>query len=173
MRHELEAMLAQGQGGAIVNMSSWALEVGYDYDDVFSQILICYVSSAAPAGLAQCPGVPGLIQQLSTYTNKSQYGNFDVMWTPIHRFTAHLGANLTGTSGSASPAESQCRLRTAKFEVAAALRRLRLSLRTKLDRGRLTGAITVITKTYALPQDVFAPRNFHGNTATLSLRYAF
>ena len=79
----------------------WALEVGYDYDDVFSQILICYVSSAAPAGLAQCPGVPGLIQQLSTYTNKSHYGNFDVMWTPIHRLTAHLGANLTGTSGSA------------------------------------------------------------------------
>src|SRR5262249_36726526 len=48
-----------------------ALELGYDYNDIFSQILICYTSSTAPAGLAKCPGSTVLVEQLSTYTNKS------------------------------------------------------------------------------------------------------
>lgn len=151
----------------------WALEVGYDYDDVFSQILICYVSSAAPAGLAQCPGVPGLIQQLSTYTNKSQYGNFDVMWTPIHRLTAHLGANLTGTSGSAillnpnavpGPLNSKWLRPYGGFDYRFG----------KAWTGKAYWSYYGYHEDLTtLTQDVFAPRNFHANTATLSLRYAF
>src|SRR5262249_9286016 len=54
-----------------------ALELGYDYNDIFSQILICYTSSSAPTGLAKCPGSAVLVEQLSTYTNKSHYGHFD------------------------------------------------------------------------------------------------
>ena len=52
------------------------LEIGYDYNDVFSQILICFTSGATPIGPSSviCPGVTGLQQQLSTYTNKSHYG---------------------------------------------------------------------------------------------------
>ena len=151
----------------------WALEVGYDYDDVFSQILICYVSSAAPAGLAQCPGVPGLVQQLSTYTNKSHYGNFDVMWTPIHRFTAHLGANLTGTSGSAILLDPNAVPRTAEFEVAPPLWRLRLSLRKELDREGLLGLLRLPRRLGCVDTRCFRAEEFSCNTATLSLRYAF
>jgi hypothetical protein len=40
--------------------------LAYDYNDVFSQILICYVSSTASAGLAKCP-VPGLVQQVRSH----------------------------------------------------------------------------------------------------------
>lgn len=151
----------------------WALEVGYDYDDIFSQILICYVSSTAPAGLAQCPGVTGLVQQLSTYTNKSHYGNFDVMFAPLHRLTAHLGANLTGTSGSAILLDPNA--------VPGPLNSKWLRPYGGLDyrfgrnwTGRAYwGYYGYHEDLTALAQDVFAPRTFHANTATLSLRYAF
>src|ERR1700746_834914 len=76
---------------------SFGFELGYDYNDLFSQILICYTSTVAPPGLEQCPGST-LVQQLSTYKNASNYGYFDANWTLWHRLTARLGANLTGTS---------------------------------------------------------------------------
>ena len=78
------------------------LELGYDYNDVFSQVLICFTSSAVVTGpnSVSCTGVTGLVQAVSTYTNKSNFGYFDASWTPISRLTARLGANVTGTSGS-------------------------------------------------------------------------
>jgi hypothetical protein len=151
----------------------WALEVGYDYDDIFSQILICYTSTAAPPGLAQCPGVPGLIEQLSVYTNNSHYGNFDFMWMPLHRLTTHFGANITGTGGSAillnpnavpGPLNSKWLRPTAGLDYRFAKNWTGKAYWSYYDYHEdLTAA----------PQDVFAPRNFHANTVTLSVRYAF
>jgi len=149
------------------------LEINYDYDDVFSQILICYVSSAAPAGLAQCPGVIGLVQQLSTYTNTSQYGGADVTWMPVRRLTARLGGNFTGTSGTAillDPNSVPGPLNSKYLQPYG-------GLDYRIAKG-LTGKAYWNYHGYhedltTLPQDVLAPRNFRGNTTTLSLRYAF
>lgn len=151
----------------------WALDLSYDYDDVYSQILICYVSSGAPKGLAQCPGVTGLVQQLSTYTNTSNYGNIDFMWTPIPRLTAHVGGNLTGTSGSAillnpnavpGPLDSKWLRPYGGLDYHAA----------KNWTGKAYwGYYGYREDLTLLAQDVFAPRNFHANTVTLSLLYAF
>jgi hypothetical protein len=150
-----------------------SVDLGYDYDDIFSQILICYISTTAPAGLEQCPGVAGLVQQLSTYTNTSHYGNFDIAWTPIHRFTAHLGANLTGTSGSAillnpnavpGPLNSKYLLPYGGFDYRFATH----------WTGRANWAYYGYHEDLTtLTQDIFAPRNFNANTVTLSVRYAF
>jgi hypothetical protein len=150
-----------------------ALEIGYDYDDVFSQILICYVSATAPAGLEQCPGVTGLVQQLSTYTSKSHYGTLDVMWTPIPRFTAHLGANLTGTDGSAILLNPN----SVPGPLNSTWLRPYLGLDYRFGRN-WTGRVHWAYYGYhedltASPQDILAPRNFHANNTTLSLRYAF
>ncbi len=68
-----------------------SLELGYDYSDDYSEILVCFVSSTAPAGIAKCPGSTVLSEDPSIYTNKSHYGYFDVMWKPIRRLTTHLG----------------------------------------------------------------------------------
>ena len=148
-------------------------ELGYDYDDVFSQILICYVSSAAPAELAQCPGVTGLVQQLSTYTNHSHYGNLDVTWAPIRRLTAHLGGNFAGTSGSAillDPNAVPGPLNSKYFRPYGGLDyRVARSWTGKAYWGYYDYHEDLT----ALTQDMFAPRNFRGNTVTLSVRYAF
>lgn len=151
----------------------WVLELGYNYNDVFSQILICYVSSAAPSGLAKCPGVTGLVQQLSTYTSKSHYGNFAATWSPTGRLTTHLGADLTGTSGSAILLNPNA--------VPGPLNSKWLRPFGGLDYRFAKGWTGKAYWAYhgyhedltALSQDVFAPRNFHANMVTLSLRYAF
>ena len=122
-----------------------SLEVGYDYSDDFSQILVCFVSSTAPAGIAKCPGSTVLSEDLSIYTNKSHYGYFDVMWKPVRRLTTHLGYNITSTTGSAlflTPTHRPDRsTRTTTGRMAASTTPLR-----KGGRARPIGATTAITK---------------------------
>jgi len=152
------------------------LELGYDYNDVFSQILVCFTSSAVPTGptTASCTGVPGLVQQLSVYTNKSNFGYFDASWTPIPHLTAHLGANLTGTSGSvliispnapSGPLDSKYLQPFGGFDYHFARQW------TGKAYWGYYGYHEDLDPT--LVQDIFAPRNFHANLVTLSVRYAF
>jgi hypothetical protein len=151
------------------------LELGYDYNDVFSQILICYTSSGVPTGpsTVACTGLPGLVQQLSVYTNKSNFGYFDASWTPTRRLTARVGANITGTSGSVliiSPNAPSGPLDSAYYQPFG-------GIDYRVMKG-LTGRVYWGYYGYHedesnVVQDVFAPRNFRANLVTLSLRYAF
>jgi hypothetical protein len=154
----------------------YGFEIGYDYNDVFSQILICFTSSAVPVGPAtvNCPGITGLVQQLSTYANKSHYGYFDVTATPFHRLTLHLGANLTGTNG------------TALLVITPTVPSGPLDSKWLHPFG---GADYRFTKNWtgkvywdyygyhedssSVAQDLLVPRNFRANLVTLSVRYAF
>jgi hypothetical protein len=151
------------------------LEMGYDYNDVYSQILVCFTSSAVVTGptSVSCTGVPGLIQQLSVYTNKSNFGYFDASWTPVRRWTARLGASLTGTTGSVliiSPNAPSGPLDSTYYQPFA-------GIDYRVAKG-WTGRVYWGYYGYHedetnVVQDVFAPRNFRANLVTLSLRYAF
>ncbi len=151
------------------------LELGYDYNDVFSQILICFTSSAVVTGPAtvNCTGVPGLVQQLSIYTNKSNFGYFDASWTPTRRLTARLGANLTGTSGTVliiSPNAPSGPLNSTYFQPFGGIDyRFAKSWTGKA----YWGYYGYHEDQDNVVQDVFAPRNFRANLVTLSVRYAF
>jgi hypothetical protein len=150
-----------------------AVELGYDYSDDFSQILVCFVSTVAPAGIAQCPGSTILSEELSVYTNKSHYGYFDVMWKPIPRLTTHLGYNITSTTGSAlflnpnaptGPLDSIYHRPYGGFDYAFAAR---------WTGKAYWGYYGYHEDPSLVPQDLAAPRNFRGNLVTLSMRYAF
>lgn len=155
----------------------YGFELGYDYNDVFSQILICFTSSAVAVGPATvtCPGITGLQQQLSTYTNKSNYGYFDFTVTPIHRLTAHLGANLTSTSGTAllviTPQVPDASLNSRWLHPFGGVDYHFAKDWTGKAYWDYYGYHE--DPTAGVQQDLIAPRNFRGNLVTLSLRYAF
>jgi len=150
-----------------------SLELGYDYSDDFSQILICFVSTPVLAGVSQCPGSTVLSQDLSVYTNKSNYEYFDVMWKPMRRLSTHVGYNVTSTTGSAlflnpnapaGPLDSNYHRPYGGFDYALAKR---------WTGKAYWGYYGYHEDQTPVPQDLFAPRNFRGNLVTLSMRYAF
>jgi hypothetical protein len=156
----------------------FAVDVSYDYNNVFSQILICYPGAPPPpgSGINVCPNLPGLVEQLSVYHNDSHYGGIDVMWKPIRHLTAHLGGNFTGTSGSAlllNPNQSSASLNSKWLSPTGGID----YAFTKNWMGKAYwnyyGYHEDPFGTPVVPQDIFAPRNFRGNTVTLSARYAF
>jgi hypothetical protein len=151
------------------------LELGYDYNDVFSQILICFTSSAVVTGpsTVSCTGVPGLVQQLSTYTNKSNFGYLDGSWTPSRRLTLRLGANLTGTSGTVliiSPNAPSGPLDSTYFQPFGGVD---YHFAKGWTGKAYWGYYGYHENESNVVQDIFAPRNFRANSVTLSLRYAF
>lgn len=175
---------AYGVSAMIQPNEKFGMEIGYDYNDVYSQVLICYVSGQAAPGTMACPDVPGLLQQLSTYINNSSYGFFDISYKPpIRRLTVRLGANLTGTSGS------QLRLDPLALipnQVNGPLNSKWLhpygGLEYHFSKNWTGKAFWDYYGYHEDPtfgvggeavQDVFAPRNFRGNLYTLSVRYAF
>lgn len=180
--NDLHHNRAYGFAATIHPNERWGMEIGYEYNDVFSQILICYISVAngqPGPGIQACPDVPGLVQQLSTYTNHSHNGYFDITVTPVRRVTARLGANLTGTSGSDLRLDPQALIPSA---VTGPLDSKYLHPYGGVDY-RFAKSWTGKAywdyygyhedPTAGAVQDLFAPRNFRGNLVTLSLRYAF
>jgi len=176
---------AYGISATLQPTEKWGLELGYDYNDVFSQIPICYISIASgQAGPGQaCPNVVGLVQQLSTYVNQSNYGYFDATYTPFNRLTVRVGANLTGTSGSELRLDPQALIPNS---VTGPLNSLWLhpfgSVEYSFAKGWAGKALWDYYGYHEDPTfgaggeaviDVFAPRNFRGNLVTLSVRYAF
>jgi len=152
------------------------LELGYDYNDVYSQILICITSSAVPAGPSTvgCTGLPGLLQETSVYTNKSNFGYFDASWTPIKRLTARLGANLTGTSGSSlisiTPNAPSGSLDSKYMQPFGGID---YHIAKGWTARAYWGYYGYHEDVSNVVQDIFAPRNFRANLVTLSVRYAF
>jgi hypothetical protein len=151
----------------------WALDLSYDHDDIYSQILICYVSSTAPKGLAQCPGVTGLVQQLSTYTNTSNYGNADLMLMPSSRLTAHAGGNFTGTSGTAILLNPNAVPGPLNSKWLRPYGGIDYHVAKNWTGKAYWGYYGYREDLTALAQDIFVPRNFHANTVTLSVLYSF
>ena len=180
--NDLQHNRAYGMGAILQPTEKFGMEIGYDYNDVFSQVLICYISvvnGVAPPGAAACPNVAGLVQQLSTYHQDSNYGYFDFTYTPLQRVTMRLGANLTGTSGSQLRLDPQALIPSA---VNGTLNSVWFHPFGGLDyhfaknwTGRAYWDYYGYHEdpTAGATQDLFAPRNFRGNLVMLSMRYAF
>jgi hypothetical protein len=180
--NDLQHNRAYGFTAIIQPNEKYGFEVGYDYNDVYSSILICYVSVANGQngpGIQPCPDVPGLVQQLSVYKNNSHYGYFDFNYTPYRKLTARFGANLTGTGGSQLRLDPQALIPN---QVTGPLNSLWLhpfgGLDYELVKGWTARAYWDYYGYHEDPTagavlDVFQPRNFRGNLVMLSLRYAF
>jgi hypothetical protein len=80
----------------------FAIDLAYDYNDIFSQTNICFVSSPVTPGLnpIPCPGATALLQALSTYSSTTHFGSANLMFKPIKRVTTSLGYSGSFVNGS-------------------------------------------------------------------------
>jgi hypothetical protein len=167
-----------GVSAEILPNQKVSLDLGYNYNDISTSLLVCFTATGSLPGLPACPGVSGLVQENSPYSSKVNTGFLDFSWTPIRRLTLHGGGNLTGVSGS------QLNLTPANpipTNVDGSLNSTWYQPYGGFDyhiANHWTGKAFWSYYSYhedptAAYQDVYASRNFHGNLVTLSVRYAF
>jgi hypothetical protein len=167
-----------GLSALIQPNQKFAVDITYDYSNVFSQILICYPNAGLTVpSLNPCPGLAagsGFVQNLSSYENRSHYGAADVLWRPIPKLTMHLGGNFTGTSGfvliinppNQIPGSLNSKWLTPMGGLEYAFSKNWTGRAFWNYYGYHEDPVNSV-------QDIFAPRNFHSNNVTLSARFAF
>lgn len=156
----------------------FSTQLGYDYNNIYSNLFICFTSSAALPGLAACPDVTGLVQETYTYTSKVNTGFLDFLWMPVKRLTLEAGANLSGVSGSQLNLNPGSTIPTAPlgplnsnwYQPYGSASYQFAKHWTGRARWDYYGYHEDSNGSY---QDLYAPRNFRANLITLSVRYAF
>ena len=155
-----------------------SLDLGYDYNDISSQILVCFVATGSLAGLPACPDFSSLVEQASPYSSKVSTTFIDFSWTPIKPLTLRGGANLFWVSGSELNLTPQNPIATS---VPGPLNSAWYQPFGGFDfrfAKRWTGRANWEYYGYhenasTAYQDALARRNFQGNLVVLSVRYAF
>jgi hypothetical protein len=167
-----------GFSASLTPSEKFSVQIGYNYNAIYSRLLVCFTSDFAQPGLSACPGVSGLVQQYSPYSSHVNTGFVDLLWTPVKRWSAEIGANLSGVTGSELNVNP---LSPIALAPAGAL---------NSNWNQPYGAVSFhFTEQWTWRarwdyygyhedhngsyQDLFAPRNFHGNLVTLSMRFAF
>ena len=153
-------------------------QIGYNYNNIHSELFVCFTSSQAPTTLPACPGVSGLFQQFSPYTSRINTGFLDVAWSPINRLTLEVGANLSGVTGNElyfntlSPIATDPTgpLNSNWYQPYGSVAYHFAKHWTGRARWDYYSYHEDSNGSY---QDLYAPRNFHANLITLSMRYAF
>jgi hypothetical protein len=147
-------------------------EFGYNYDDVFSTTNICYViGGTTPPGSTLCSEGTPFLSGVSLYNNKVNFGYTNFMFKPVKRVTVNVGYNLTSTSGSTlilGPTPNTLGPLGLNYHKPTA------GVDVELARGftwrTAWGYYGYNEKSDPSP---LLARDFHNNSATLSLRYAF
>jgi len=152
----------------------FSFDIGYDYNDIFSQILVCYVSSTASPGLSKCPGSTVLLEQVSFYNNKAHFGYFDAMWKPFRRLTTNVGYAITSTAGSTLILNPNAPTGPLAYNFHKPYAGLAVELYKGLSWRAQWNYYGYNEKESPLPVvDFTGPRDFRGNMVTLAVRYAF
>jgi hypothetical protein len=156
----------------------FSAQLGYNYNNIYSRLLICFTSNFDQPGLPNCPGVSGLVQQASPYSSVINTGFVDVVWTPMRRLSVEGGASLSGVSGSElnlNPLSTMALLpggplNSTWYQPYAALGYRFAKQWTGRARWDYYSYHEDLNSSY---QDLYVPRNFHANLITLSVRFAF
>jgi hypothetical protein len=150
----------------------FGMELGYNYDDIYSTTNICYViTSTPPANSTLCGAGTPYLSAASLYSNKINFGYVNFMLKPVKRATLNLGYNLTSTSGTTlilSPTPDSLGPLGLNFHKPTAS--LDIALLRGLSWRTAWNYYDYNEKSSPSP---LAARDFQSNSATLSLRYAF
>lgn len=164
-----------GVAATLARSDRMGLEFAYNYNNAASNAFICFQSlGSVPINTFGCAadtegGAPFEIYQ--TYTNQDHFGTATLLLKPVKRLSTNLGYSIVSSNGSATflnPLQPYGSLKSnfhrpladVEFEFAPGWTALaRWNYYEYLEKTLFFGPT--------------APRNFHANLTTVSLRYAF
>jgi hypothetical protein len=154
----------------------WGADVGYDYNNIFSNTNICFAFTFTPVPpeFGTCPTLApgfGSIAAVSTYNVTTDFAHAAFRFRPVPRLLLNLGYSMNSVSGETlilspnafpGPLQSSYSRPTASVEVDVA-------------KGWTwhTGWGYYNYREQAYFGDLTAPRSFRGNLVSFSVRHSF
>ncbi len=145
----------------------WGLDLSYDYNDIFSQTNICFVSTPVPAGSLSC-GTP-FLSSVSVYSEASHIGSGSIFLKPVKRVTAAVGYTVTSSNGTTLILNPNAPTGPLAFNYHLPSGSLVVDLAKNLA---FKGGWNYYDYNEKSDPGPTLPRDFRGNSFTLSLRYS-
>jgi hypothetical protein len=157
-------------GAVLAPNDRFAFDIGYDFNDVFSQTNICYTIGTVPPGSTPCPTSASLLSGISLYDDDAHYFHFDWMWRPVRRLETRIGYGVIDSNGSTTLLSPNPPLGPLQVTYHLPTASVAFDLTKKLT---WKAGWNYYNYDEGGPADPTGPRNFRSNLVTLSLRFAF
>jgi hypothetical protein len=144
----------------------WGVDLSYTYNDIFSETNICFVSTPTPPGSLSC-GTP-FLSGVSTYTELANIVNGSVYFHPVPRINLGAGYTVTSTTGNTLILNPIAPTGPLSYNYHLPSASLSIELAKHLIYKTNWNYYDYNEKSQPGPT---LPRDFRGNTFTLSLRY--
>lgn len=159
---------------AALNPREWiGVDFSYNYQDVKSDIEICFV--AAPAPLvppgAAC-GTP-FLSGTSFYNSTQNFGTVNVMIKPVKRVTTYFGYTITSVDGTSLILNPNQPVGPLRFNYTTPLAAIVVDITKHITWRGAWNYYDYNEKGESVPDPTLVPRNFHSNNGLLALRYTF
>lgn len=157
--------------GAVLSPSEhWGIDLNYGYDNLATNINICFSETPTPAFASTTPICPaGYLTTLSYYRDTDNFANANLFVKPIARATFTFGYTVTSTTGSSLLLNPLAPLGPAAINYNLPNAALAIDLAKHLT---LKGGWNLYDYEEKSPPGPIAPRNFRANLVSISLRYA-
>jgi hypothetical protein len=146
--------------------SKVGFDISYDYNDIFSQTNICFVSTPTPPGALSC-GSP-FLSGISVYNELSHFGSGTVSWKPVRRVTANMGYTITSSTGSTLILNPNAPTGPLSYNYSLPTANVAVELQKHMIFKTGWNYYDYNEKSAPGPT---LPRDFRGNVFTLSMRY--
>ncbi len=168
-----------GLTASLTPRERFGLDLAYNYNSVIQNALICF-NDTPPAGVslpfvsnagscaANDPANPLLGN--SYYTNHTHFGMTTVRFSPAKRLTANLGYSITSVDGAIPQFNILQPLGSLQYKYSQPVANLSVDLGHRLAWNMGWNYYQYGEGSFVGPT---APRYFHANSLTESLRYAF
>ncbi len=147
--------------------AKWGLDLSYNYNDIFSQTNICFVSTPTLPGALSC-GTP-FLSGLSVYKELSNFGSGSILLKPTRRITTVFGYTITRTTGSTLILNPIAPTGPLSFNYYLPSASLAIRISNKVTYKTAWNFYDYSENSDPGPT---LPRNFRGNVFTVSLRYS-
>jgi hypothetical protein len=170
-----------GLTASLAPRQRFGLDLAYNFNSVIQNALICF-NDTPPMGVTlpfvanannnNCAGndTANNLMANSYYTNHTNFGMAAIRFKPEKRFTVNLGYSITSVDGSTPQFNILQPLGSLQYKYQQPVANLSVDLGHKLAYNMGWNYYQYGEGSFVGPT---APRYFHANTVTESLRYAF
>jgi hypothetical protein len=154
-------------GALAPSESKWSADLWYNYNDIFSQTNICFVATPTPPGSLSC-GTP-FLSGISVYSETAHVAGGSVYLHPFSRLKLGAGYTINSSNGNTLILNPNAPTGPLAFNYHLPLASLEFEITKHL--AYKTGWNYYDYNEKGNPGPTL-PRDFRGNTFTLSLRYS-
>ena len=148
----------------------FGFDAAYNYYGFLQSSSVCFAATPKPAGNTTCVNDPALIELYGNYDQHTHFGMFSFTTKPLKNLRANLGYSITATDGNILTLNALQPKGTVSYQYQQPTALIGYTFHKGWEARAGWNYFQYDENSFVGPT---APRYFHANNTTLSIRYEF